>query len=146
MCLPQKLFRFLIILFCILQGYLTESGFVNLQRVQMIMLAVGEVEDSIFKKRKDDDVIFLLHYKRFFFFFFMTSVRLWHFSNRIWKNPVISSDFICIWKWVECFQLIYFFLDCRACFFWLLSQVTANWKLYVSSVNAWNFLNSCCEN
>lgn len=39
-----------------LQGYLTESGFVNLQRVQMIMLAVGEVEDSIFKKRKDDDV------------------------------------------------------------------------------------------
>ncbi|XP_067999340.1 5'-3' exoribonuclease 2 isoform X1 [Melanerpes formicivorus] len=36
-------------------GYLTESGFVNLQRVQMIMLTVGEVEDSIFKKRKDDD-------------------------------------------------------------------------------------------
>lgn len=39
-----------------LQGYLTESGYVNLQRVQMIMLAVGEVEDSIFKKRKDDEV------------------------------------------------------------------------------------------
>uniref|UniRef100_A0A7M4EWR1 5'-3' exoribonuclease n=1 Tax=Crocodylus porosus TaxID=8502 RepID=A0A7M4EWR1_CROPO len=38
-----------------LQGYLTESGFVNLQRVQMIMLAVGEVEDNIFKKRKDDE-------------------------------------------------------------------------------------------
>ncbi|XP_054857477.1 5'-3' exoribonuclease 2-like [Eublepharis macularius] len=36
-------------------GYLTENGFVNLQRVQMIMLAVGEVEDSIFKKRKDDE-------------------------------------------------------------------------------------------
>ncbi|XP_019371666.1 PREDICTED: 5'-3' exoribonuclease 2 isoform X2 [Gavialis gangeticus] len=36
-------------------GYLTESGFVNLQRVQMIMLAVGEVEDNIFKKRKDDE-------------------------------------------------------------------------------------------
>uniref|UniRef100_A0A4X1V441 5'-3' exoribonuclease n=2 Tax=Sus scrofa TaxID=9823 RepID=A0A4X1V441_PIG len=36
-------------------GYLTESGYVNLQRVQMIMLAVGEVEDSIFKKRKDDE-------------------------------------------------------------------------------------------
>lgn len=45
------------LLFSNLQGYLTESGFVNLQRVQMIMLAVGEVEDSIFKKRKDDDVI-----------------------------------------------------------------------------------------
>ncbi|XP_019399395.1 PREDICTED: 5'-3' exoribonuclease 2 [Crocodylus porosus] len=37
------------------EGYLTESGFVNLQRVQMIMLAVGEVEDNIFKKRKDDE-------------------------------------------------------------------------------------------
>nr|XP_056718503.1 5'-3' exoribonuclease 2 [Euleptes europaea] len=36
-------------------GYLTENGIVNLQRVQMIMLAVGEVEDSIFKKRKDDE-------------------------------------------------------------------------------------------
>uniref|UniRef100_A0A8D2IW33 5'-3' exoribonuclease n=1 Tax=Varanus komodoensis TaxID=61221 RepID=A0A8D2IW33_VARKO len=36
-------------------GYLTENGYVNLQRVQMIMLAVGEVEDSIFKKRKDDE-------------------------------------------------------------------------------------------
>ena len=47
-------------MFSNLQGYLTESGFVNLQRVQMIMLAVGEVEDSIFKKRKDDDVIFCL--------------------------------------------------------------------------------------
>ncbi|XP_072490698.1 5'-3' exoribonuclease 2 isoform X3 [Notamacropus eugenii] len=39
-------------------GYLTESGYVNLQRVQMIMLAVGEVEDSIFKKRKDDEESF----------------------------------------------------------------------------------------
>ncbi|KAJ1155739.1 hypothetical protein NDU88_008468 [Pleurodeles waltl] len=36
-------------------GYLTESGFVNLERVQMIMQAVGEVEDNIFKKRKQDD-------------------------------------------------------------------------------------------
>lgn len=36
-------------------GYITESGFVNLERVQMIMLAVGEVEDNIFKKRKEDD-------------------------------------------------------------------------------------------
>ncbi|XP_053317101.1 5'-3' exoribonuclease 2 [Spea bombifrons] len=39
-------------------GYLTESGFVNLERVQMIMLAVGEVEDGIFKKRKEDDESF----------------------------------------------------------------------------------------
>lgn len=36
-------------------GYLTSSGYVNLERVQMIMQAVGEVEDSIFKKRKEDD-------------------------------------------------------------------------------------------
>ncbi|CAI5780498.1 5' [Podarcis lilfordi] len=36
-------------------GYLTENGYVNLQRVQMIMLSVGEVEDNIFKKRKDDE-------------------------------------------------------------------------------------------
>uniref|UniRef100_A0A6I8Q9Y2 5'-3' exoribonuclease n=1 Tax=Xenopus tropicalis TaxID=8364 RepID=A0A6I8Q9Y2_XENTR len=41
-------------------GYLTDSGFVNLERVQMIMLAVGEVEDNIFKKRKEDDE----HFKR----------------------------------------------------------------------------------
>ncbi|KAF3824618.1 hypothetical protein GH733_009952 [Mirounga leonina] len=40
-------------------GYLTESGYVNLQRVQMIMLAVGEVEDSIFKKRKDDEPFYV---------------------------------------------------------------------------------------
>lgn len=37
----------------------------------MIMLAVGEVEDSIFKKRKDDDVIFLLN-----FFSLFSSVAL----------------------------------------------------------------------
>ncbi|XP_067845510.1 5'-3' exoribonuclease 2 isoform X2 [Heptranchias perlo] len=39
-------------------GYLTENGFVNLERVQMIMIAVGEAEDNIFKKRRDDDVSF----------------------------------------------------------------------------------------
>uniref|UniRef100_UPI00398EDA4E 5'-3' exoribonuclease 2 isoform X2 n=1 Tax=Pristiophorus japonicus TaxID=55135 RepID=UPI00398EDA4E len=39
-------------------GYLTENGFVNLERVQMIMTAVGEAEDNIFKKRRDDDVSF----------------------------------------------------------------------------------------
>lgn len=38
------------------QGYLTENGFVNLERVQMIMTAVGEAEDNIFKRRREDDV------------------------------------------------------------------------------------------
>uniref|UniRef100_A0A4W3JP97 5'-3' exoribonuclease 2 n=1 Tax=Callorhinchus milii TaxID=7868 RepID=A0A4W3JP97_CALMI len=39
-------------------GYLTENGFVNLERVQLIMIAVGEAEDNIFKKRREDDVLF----------------------------------------------------------------------------------------
>ncbi|XP_056620228.1 5'-3' exoribonuclease 2 isoform X2 [Triplophysa dalaica] len=36
-------------------GYITENGFVNLERVELIMQAVGVAEDNIFKKRKDDD-------------------------------------------------------------------------------------------
>lgn len=40
-----------------LQGYVTENGYVNLERVELIMQAVGVAEDNIFKKRKDDDVI-----------------------------------------------------------------------------------------
>lgn len=42
--------------FLSLQGYLTQNGYVNLERVEMIMQAVGVAEDNIFKKRKDDDV------------------------------------------------------------------------------------------
>lgn len=41
-----------------LKGYLTDSGNVNLQRVQRIMLELGKVEDEIFKKRQENEVAF----------------------------------------------------------------------------------------
>ncbi|KAI0223306.1 5'-3' exoribonuclease 2 [Lamellibrachia satsuma] len=42
------------------QGYLTNSGIVNLTRVQLILAELGEAEDEIFKRRRDTD----LHFKR----------------------------------------------------------------------------------
>lgn len=39
-------------------GYLTDSGDVNLERVQMIMLELGKVEDEIFKTRQQKEVAF----------------------------------------------------------------------------------------
>ncbi|XP_076463932.1 5'-3' exoribonuclease 2-like isoform X2 [Babylonia areolata] len=39
-------------------GYLTDSGVVALERVQLVMTELGQVEDEIFKKRRDDDLSF----------------------------------------------------------------------------------------
>lgn len=44
--------------FCVFQGYLTDSGDVNLERVQMIMLELGKVEDEIFKTRQQKELQF----------------------------------------------------------------------------------------
>ncbi|KAL3228860.1 hypothetical protein MRX96_023760 [Rhipicephalus microplus] len=41
-------------------GYLTENGFVSLNRVQLIMSELGEAEDEIFKRRQQNE----LNYKR----------------------------------------------------------------------------------
>jgi len=37
-------------------GYLTDSGSVNLARVQLILSELGEAEDEIFKKRRENDL------------------------------------------------------------------------------------------
>lgn len=39
-------------------GFLTESGDVNLDRVQLILSELGEMEDEIFKKRQQNEVAF----------------------------------------------------------------------------------------
>ncbi|XP_017883576.1 5'-3' exoribonuclease 2 homolog [Ceratina calcarata] len=39
-------------------GFLTDSGDVNLDRVQMILSELGEVEDEIFKKRQQNELAF----------------------------------------------------------------------------------------
>lgn len=41
-----------------LQGFLTDSGDVNLDRVQLIMSDLGDVEDEIFKKRQENELAF----------------------------------------------------------------------------------------
>lgn len=40
-------------------GYLTENGRVNLSRVQIILTALGEQEDEIFKKRQMDNLRYM---------------------------------------------------------------------------------------
>ncbi|XP_070576622.1 5'-3' exoribonuclease 2-like [Ptychodera flava] len=39
-------------------GYLTKDGVVNLERVQLMMTDLGEMEDAIFKKRRQSDLNF----------------------------------------------------------------------------------------
>ncbi|XP_041353500.1 5'-3' exoribonuclease 2-like isoform X2 [Gigantopelta aegis] len=39
-------------------GYISDSGVVNLERVQLVLKDLGEVEDEIFKKRRDTDLDF----------------------------------------------------------------------------------------
>lgn len=39
-------------------GYLTENGFVELSRVQLIMTELGEAEDEIFKRRQENELNF----------------------------------------------------------------------------------------
>lgn len=39
-------------------GYVTNNGDVNLERVQVIMLELGKVEDEIFKKRQENELAF----------------------------------------------------------------------------------------
>ena len=48
-------------------GFLTKSGIVNPNRVQIIMYELGKSEDQIFKKRRQDDIRFKqrnAHFKR----------------------------------------------------------------------------------
>jgi 5'-3' exoribonuclease 2 len=40
-------------------GWLTDSGFVALERVQLILNALGDVEDEIFRKRQQNEIRFL---------------------------------------------------------------------------------------
>jgi 5'-3' exoribonuclease 2 len=41
-----------------LGGYLTDSGIVNLQRAEIILSGIGQVEDEIFKKRQANEIEF----------------------------------------------------------------------------------------
>lgn len=40
------------------QGWLTDSGDVNLERVQVIMTELGRMEDEIFKRRHQNELNF----------------------------------------------------------------------------------------
>ncbi|XP_046442681.1 5'-3' exoribonuclease 2 homolog isoform X1 [Daphnia pulex] len=40
------------------KGWVTDSGFVNLERVQIILSQLGHAEDEIFKKRQEDELSF----------------------------------------------------------------------------------------
>jgi 5'-3' exonuclease len=51
-------------LFSSTQGYLTDSGDVALERVEMIMTDLGYVEDEIFKNRQQSEIRFKANLKR----------------------------------------------------------------------------------
>ena len=42
-------------------GYLATAGEVNLSRVQVVLRALGEAEDQIFKNRREDEVCFIVY-------------------------------------------------------------------------------------
>ena len=46
----------MMIVLLLFQGYLTENGVVDLARVQLILIELGDMEDEIFKKRREDEV------------------------------------------------------------------------------------------
>ena len=48
----------LVFILLILQGFLTDSGLVNPERVQLIMQDLGEMEDEIFKDRQSRELEF----------------------------------------------------------------------------------------
>lgn len=54
----QRSHRKYIRCFTYLQGFLTDSGDVNLDRVQVIMSDLGDAEDEIFKKRQQNELAF----------------------------------------------------------------------------------------